>query len=231
VSVLGIVLAAGASQRAGGPKALACLRGEPLVVHAIRLVREAGAREVVVVTAAPWGTAVAEVARRHGATPIHHPHPEQGMLSSLQRALSFGTTHDAAIVALVDHPRVRVETARTLVATWRRTRAPLVRPRHGDRRGHPYVIDARVFPALLELTSSASPRPLFDALVGARTIDVDDPGVLDDLDTSRALHDVGARLPVTSLVTSPVSARVTIDAALTARAWLSHPSFPSARVP
>jgi CTP:molybdopterin cytidylyltransferase MocA len=227
VSVLGIVLAAGASQRAGGPKALACLRGEPLVLHAIRLVREAGAREVVVVVAAPWGTAVAEIARRHGATPIHHTHPEQGMLSSLQRALSFGTTHEAALVALVDHPRVRVETARTLVATWRRSRAPLVRPRHGDRRGHPYVIDARVFPALLELASSASPRPLFDALVGARTIDVDDPGVLDDLDTSRALHDVGARLPVTS----PVSARVTVDAALTARAWISHPSLPSARVP
>jgi CTP:molybdopterin cytidylyltransferase MocA len=225
MSVLGVVLAAGASQRAGGPKALACLHGEPLVGHAIRLVREAGAREVVVVSAAPWGAAVAEVARRRGAIPLHHAHPEYGMLSSLQLALSFGTADDAAIVALVDHPRVRGETARALVAAWRRTRPPLVRPRFGGRRGHPYVIDARVFPALLELPASASPRLLFDGLVGARTIDVEDPGVLDDLDTSRALHDAGARLPVTTRA----SARVTI--ALTPGAWPSPPSPSSARVP
>jgi CTP:molybdopterin cytidylyltransferase MocA len=227
VSVLGIVLAAGASRRAEGPKALACLQGEPLVAHAIRLVREAGAREVVVVTAAPWGTAVAEVARRRGAIPIHHPHPEQGMLSSLQLALSLGTADDAAIVALVDHPRVRVETARALLAAWRSTRVPLVRPRYGERRGHPYVIDARVFPALLELPPSASPRPLFDGLVGARTIDVDDPWVLDDLDTASALHDVGARLPIATCA----SVRGAIDPALSARPWISPPSPLSARVP
>ncbi|MBX3249000.1 MAG: nucleotidyltransferase family protein [Myxococcales bacterium] len=193
--VLGVVLAAGASTRAGGPKALACFGGEPLVARAIRTAHEGGCREVLVVTAAPWGGAIAAVAARRGAWTAHNSRPERGMLSSLQIALLRAIAHHAVLVSLVDHPHVQPRTVRALIAAWRLSGASLVRPRHQGRRGHPYVVDARLVAPLLDLPPTASPRALFGSLSDARELEVDDPGVLEDLDTRSALEALGAHMP------------------------------------
>lgn len=100
--IAGLVLAAGAGSRFGGPKAPVRVGGERLVDRAVRNLREAGVGPVLVVLGAWLG----EVP---GATVVVNPHWQSGMGSSLKAGLSVLAGHDYAdvesvIVTLVDLP-------------------------------------------------------------------------------------------------------------------------------
>ncbi len=178
----GVVLAAGASRRAGTIKALAELDGEPLVARAIRTLWEGGCDEVVVVVGPPHAEAVAAVigeARR-----VDNPAPERGMLSSLERALD--DRWDAAVVSLVDHPRVAPSTVRALIDAFAAGDAELVRPTWQGLAGHPYLVARGVFAALRAGDPAVGPRPIYAAR-RRRDVEIEDPAVREDLDTREAL--------------------------------------------
>ena len=179
----GVVLAAGASRRAGTVKALATIEGEPLVVRAARVLREGGCDEVVVVVAAPHGERVA-AALGPEVTRVENPAPERGMLSSLRCALS--DEWEAAVVSLVDHPRVLPGTVEDLIDAWRDGDAQVVRPRFDARSGHPYLVARSLFEALRAGDDDAGARPVF-AAASRLDVDVRDPGIHDDLDTATEL--------------------------------------------
>src|SRR5918993_3593994 len=131
-----IVLAAGASARMGQPKAALLLgqTGETLVARVIRVLLSGGAPDVVVV-------AGAHVDAVRSAMPVHesrarvieHAGWQQGQLSSLLAGLT-AIDHpllEGALVTLVDVPLVTPPTVAAVIAEWRRTRAPIVRPSQG----------------------------------------------------------------------------------------------------
>ncbi len=192
--VAGVVLAAGASRRVGLPKALATLAGRTFLDLACGLLLEAGCSEVVVVTAEPYGERI-RAAIKGGVMCLQNPEPERGMSGSLVVALRAPqiASYDAVAVALVDHPRVQSATLRALLERWRATRAGVVRPRCGGRGGHPYVLDSRLFPELIALPPGSDPRPLFDA--HALCVEVEDAGVLEDIDQLSELVALGAEVP------------------------------------
>lgn len=183
----GIVLAAGASTRAGMVKALATIDGETLVERAIRVLREGGAGEIVVVVGPPHAEVIAAVIG--DAKRADNPDPARGMLSSLRCALSDRGPSDgweAALVSLVDHPRVSPSTVRALIDAWRERGAEVVRPRHAGRCGHPYLVACSVFHALREGGDAEGARPIL-AAHRREDVDIDDPFVHDDLDTAEQL--------------------------------------------
>jgi len=198
MSVVGNVLTAGRSARAGFPKALATLDGETLVARIGRTLREGGCDDVCYVVAAPHEAEIR--AALGGATCVTNPAPERGMLSSFQvglREVTLRTDPDAVVVALVDHPRVRAETVRTLIDTLVNTQTTVVRPQHGDRRGHPLALARSEFARALGLDASEDTVTMRDVVRGARServIDVDDPYVLEDLDDPEALRAAGTTL-------------------------------------
>ncbi|MCU1693187.1 MAG: hypothetical protein JWM64_2278 [Frankiales bacterium] len=103
MTVCGLVLAAGAGRRMGGPKALVEVDGEPLVLRAVRLLRDGGCDDVVVVVGAQADDVVAllpdvETVRCDGWA--------EGMGASLREGLRHlgAGPHDACVVALVDQP-------------------------------------------------------------------------------------------------------------------------------
>ena len=73
-----------------------------------------------------------------------------GQLSSLLAGLDAvdDPALEAVAVTLVDVPLVRASTVAALLAAWRRSRAPIVRPALGDRHGHPVIFDRATFGAL-----------------------------------------------------------------------------------
>jgi molybdenum cofactor cytidylyltransferase len=116
----------------------------------VRPLHAAGVDTVVVVS-----PGADDVRRAVAALPVltrvvENPHPEHGQLSSLLAGLTLvdhpGVT--AMLVTLVDAPFVRVDTVRALLAAYRRTVAPVVRPARGGRHGHPVIFDRRVFQEL-----------------------------------------------------------------------------------
>lgn len=129
----GLVLAAGAGRRFGGPKAVARLHGERLVDRAVRLVASGGCTPVVVVT----GAAAVDVP---GATVVDNPAWSTGMGSSLRAGLAaLPATAEAAVVVLVDTPWLGPEAVRRVVAA-HRSGAQLAVATYDGERGHPVLL-------------------------------------------------------------------------------------------
>jgi nicotine blue oxidoreductase len=139
VSVAGLVLAAGAGRRFGGPKAIAMLDGERLVDRATRLVRDGGCTPIVVVS----GAVPLEVA---GARVVANTQWETGMGSSLRAGLTAlrETDATAALVVLVDTPWVGVDAVRRLLAAHDRDAVIAVATYCGAPR-HPVLLSRDVW--------------------------------------------------------------------------------------
>lgn len=187
--IRGIVLAAGASSRMGQAKAALPLgpSGETVVSRVVRTVLTGGVPSVVVVAGAHIdAVGRAMPAHEPRAMLLEHPGWQQGQLSSLLAGLAAidDPLLEAAVVTLVDVPLVRPATVAAVVAEWRRTRAPIVRPAQGARHGHPVVFDRAVFADLRAADPAVGAKAVFalhrDRIVN---VDVDDPGAFMDMDT------------------------------------------------
>jgi molybdenum cofactor cytidylyltransferase len=171
-----VILAAGAGARLGGRNkaALRLPDGRAFVEVVIGAAREAGVDRVVVVVGGPHEAETRALAA--GAEIAVNREPERGMLSSLLAGLDVLGSADVALVWPVDHPRVRVATARLVLERAGRDR--VVVPTFHGRGGHPSAFGAELFPAL---RAAATAR---EASAGrAERVEVDDEGVVRDVDT------------------------------------------------
>lgn len=200
-SVVGVVLAAGASTRMGFPKALALLSGRTFLVHTHETLIAAGARTVTVVVGEPHGTRIGEVHPQ--MTFVNNPAPHEGMASSLRVGLRTAVAAGAAgrplerraiVVSLVDQPLVRPATIRGLIATLWARGARLAVPRYQNRGGHPFVIRGD---AAVELISrpESTVRDLLRGIIPRIDRGVLDPAVTSYIDTPAGLATIGGHAP------------------------------------
>lgn len=191
---VGIVLAAGASRRAGSVKALAEIDGRPLVHIISDTLLAGGCARVVVVVGPPHQAAIeAALGGRHAV--VDNPEPGLGMFHSLQLGLGAAGDADAAVVALVDHPRVRPGTVLALLEAHRQGRGVVLQPEFDGRRGHPFLIGKSAFGAVLGAEPTAITRDVLAEAGQRGVVSVDDPGIVEDADTADALAAIGARVP------------------------------------
>lgn len=189
-----ILLAAGASSRYGSNKLLASLEGvsteagplpgEPLVVRAVRHLREAGA-PVICVVRDPAGPVAKVLTGIQGVSVYACPEAHLGMGRSLACGVAASPAADAWLVALGDMPEVKPDTIRRLMDALR-AKAAIVAPVFAGRRGHPVGFSRRWYPRLVALEGDQGARGLLAEHRSAlRLIPVTDPGVLMDLDRPR----------------------------------------------
>lgn len=182
--VTGLVLAAGESRRMGRPKALLPFRDLTFLETILHCLRSAGISRCVVVLG-HGAHAIQSTADLGEAEVVINEQYRLGQTSSLQAGLKAIHNSDGALLCLVDHPAVRPETIRLLMKAFEETKAPVVAPVYESRRGHPIVIGRVLFPELLALNSDQGAnvvvRKYRDASLEVR---VDDPSVVQDIDTS-----------------------------------------------
>lgn len=180
--IAGVVLAGGRSTRMGRPKAALRWGDETFIASVLRTLSDAGASPLLVVCGEHATETERALPAELDVSLVSNPAPERGQLSSLQVALTALGEVDGAMVSLVDHPAVRVETAAALLQAARPDR--IVVPRHARRRGHPVVFGSALFAELRATPHEAGARAVVRA-DPARVveIDVDDPGIHVDIDT------------------------------------------------
>ena len=186
----GVVLAAGASSRMGRPKALlpTDVAGETFLTRIIRTLREAEVDDVVVVMGKDADAIRQAVQGDLEPRFIENPEPEAGQLSSLLVALR-AVDHPGVrgmLVALVDVPLVSAETVRRafVLAAYRRSGAPVVRPVSGGRHGHPVIFDRAVFAELRRADPHIGAKAVVRAHQAAVVdVEVEDAGAVADVDT------------------------------------------------
>jgi molybdenum cofactor cytidylyltransferase len=159
--VAGIVLAAGAGERFGGPKQLARWKGIPMLGHALKAAREGGLSPIVVVLGARQEDV--RSAAGQGVDFVNNAEWQDGQSTSIRAGLSAVEGQvEAAVFLLADMPRVNGATIRRLVAAHRVSLPAIVAPVGGGRRGNPVLFDRQVFPALHALRGDQGGRSLLE---------------------------------------------------------------------
>ena len=177
-----VVLAAGGSTRFGSPKQLHEWEGQALLQHVVMQVLAAPVQQVFVVLGA-YFEEIAPLFYGWPVTLINNHDWEQGQSTSVQaglRACATGT--QAVMFVLGDQPNLPADLLLELVDTHRRTLAPIVAPRHGERRGNPVIFDRQCFPELLSITGDTGGRPLFERYRDQVEWVESDEGVFLDID-------------------------------------------------
>ena len=184
MSAAGLILAAGESRRMGSPKALLDFQGETFLDRLI-----AGLAPfcdpVVVVLGCEAPRIRARLKRPGRAVFVENTDYRSGQLSSMQCGLRVLAPEGKAVLfTLVDHPNVQPSTLAALLAP---PRAALAIPRYRGRRGHPLFIGPELIPEFLALPPGAQAKTVVARhLDRVRWVDVDDPGILDDVDDPAA---------------------------------------------
>ncbi len=136
--VAGLLLAAGAGRRFGGPKALVSHNGSSWVESTLAVLRDAGCAPVAVVLGASADEVRARVALGD-AVVVENTAWATGMGSSLRAGLAaLDASADAVVVLPVDTPGVTAEAVRRFVDL--AAPAALLRAVYGDSPGHPVLI-------------------------------------------------------------------------------------------
>lgn len=194
--VFGILLAAGRGSRFGGEKLRAPLPEPTLGVPPGTALGVAAARSLVaalpdsVAVVRPGDTALSGLLAQAGLRILECPRADEGMGASLACGVRATKGADGWVVALGDMPWIAPATIAAIVAALR-AGAGLVAPVYRGVRGHPVGFAHRYHPDLAALSGDEGARAVLKRNAAAlMLIDVDDPGVVRDVDVPQALAPV-----------------------------------------
>jgi CTP:molybdopterin cytidylyltransferase MocA len=180
--ILGVLLAAGAGRRAGGPKALqVSADGTSWLLRSITVLRDGGCAAVIVVLgceAARARDVLAEssLAEDPMITVVEAPNWKQGMGSSLRSGLlaARSAAWRAVLVHLVDLPDVTADVTRRLIRQAPPGTASLARVTYGGRPGHPVLIGRDHLESIMASLAGDSGAKGYLAHHGAHSVECGD---------------------------------------------------------
>jgi molybdenum cofactor cytidylyltransferase len=186
-----IIIAAGRSSRMGRPKPLLTLPpdGTTFVERITRSLILGSVADVLVVVR-PDDAALAQEIERIAASgcavrAIENADADRGQLSSVVSGLNAADRPGVHGIMLtpVDAPLIRSETVRGLLDVFASRHAPIVRATYRGRHGHPVIFSRAVFDGLRHADPAIGARAVVRAHAhDAIDVDVDDPGVVLDVD-------------------------------------------------
>ena len=189
-AIVGLLLAAGQGTRFGGDKLRAMIRHEGddmrIGARAASQLLEALPESIAIVR--PSDDTLAEDFAAVGLAIVKCDAACDGMGASL--ACGVRASQDAAgwIVALADMPWIAVATIRAVRAAIE-AGAQIAAPVYRGTRGHPVGFSNTHYTELSTLSGDAGARSILEQHRSAITlIDVNDPGILQDVDTPDALQ-------------------------------------------
>ena len=188
-----IVLAAGMSQRMGSPKQLLRLGETTFLDRTLSNARRANVDEIILVL----GFAAEEIQRTistHGLVIVINAGYQQGMGTSLSAGLAaVNPQAEGAFIVLADQPFVGPATFDSMIQYHKRNRPQIVIPTFKGFRGNPVLLDRTVFAEVMNLRGDIGCRAIFGSHTkGIHKLEVDDAGILLDVDTLQDFHKLQA---------------------------------------
>lgn len=192
--IAALILAAGRSQRMTGEhKLLRKINGRALIQRASAAALHSQVQAIIVITG-QQDAALRALHPAHTSPPIqfcHNPDYASGLASSLAYGIKALPADCAAVlVMLADMPDIQASHLDVLIDGFRQhTRspdlAPIIAPTCHGQRGHPVLWPRRHFQELTQLCGDQGAKSLLqkyqDELL---LLELDDPAILTDLDTS-----------------------------------------------
>ena len=185
-NIRGVLLAAGYSKRFGSNKLLHPLpagspdAGVPIALASARHFVQALPESVAVIR--PRAQKLGKMLRDAGCNTVVCRNAAEGMGVSLAEGIRATSDALGWVVALADMPYLMPETVR-VIATALSEGAAIAAPSYRGERGHPVGFARRFLDELSALRGDAGARDILKAHPDSVTLyEVDDPGVLRDID-------------------------------------------------
>lgn len=183
--VAALMLAAGYSRRFGSDKRRASLADGRSLLTASLALPCAMLEEVWLVLRPDEAPAALDLPA--GVHIVQNPATAQGMGHSLaagvERLLAESNA-DAVAIFLADMPLIRRDSLETLLA--HTSANAIVQPSYQGKRGHPVLFGRDFWPQLAALSGDAGAKPVLQRNAEAvQIVELDDPGVLQDVDTQQ----------------------------------------------
>lgn len=157
----GIVLAAGAGRRFGGPKQVAELGGLPLLEHAVMAMEAVPAIAPIAVVLGAHAEVVRERVDFGSADPVVCDGWEEGQAASLRCGLDAVGDVDAVLVTLGDQPGITPQVI-AMVMDAIDSPALAARATYDGVPGHPVLLKRALFPLVRELRGDVGARPVLE---------------------------------------------------------------------
>lgn len=194
--VAGIILAAGCGSRMGTAKQLLPFEHTTLLGRVIDTAKAATLDAVILVLGFEADRIRHCLETTHpdltGIRVVENPDWQNGQSFSVAAGLSALTPETGgALFLLGDQPLVTVRTINRLISVFQTTGHWIVAPCHNGQRGNPVLVAAPLFDRLKHPAGDAGARVLFEAFKHRmHCLDVDDPGILMDVDTPQDYADL-----------------------------------------
>jgi molybdenum cofactor cytidylyltransferase len=188
VVIAGVVLAAGAGSRFGGPKQLADLDGEPLLEHALRAVEAVPAIERIVVVLGSRADEICAEVDFGSAEVVVCDGWQEGQAASLRCGIDAIDGADVALLMLGDMPRITPQVIARFADLGREHGSEArARAVYGGTPGHPVVLGSAYFAALSGLSGDLGAREVLKK-IGTYSIECGHLCSAADVDTPEALE-------------------------------------------
>ena len=156
----GVVLAAGAGRRFGGPKQLHPVNGVPMLERVVTIVADAGLDDLVVVLGARADEVEAQVNLRT-ARVVRAEQWDSGQAASLRAGLdALQADITAALVVLGDGPQLDPAAVQRVRSAAEAAPGQVLAADYGNGRSHPVLLPRAVWAQLPEAGEAAAERAL-----------------------------------------------------------------------
>jgi molybdenum cofactor cytidylyltransferase len=187
--VSAIVLAAGMSRRMGTLKQLAKIGDRTLLETTLRAVADSRIHETILVLGYQAEEIAKAVSLPASTKIVTNDSYEKGMSTSIRSGLgAVSSDCSAALIVLADQPFIQTSILDALIQEYEASGAAILVPVYKGFRGNPVLIDRSLFPEMMQITGDIGCRSLFGLHPNdIRKVQVDDIGVLIDIDTAEDL--------------------------------------------
>ena len=175
-----LILAAGSARRFGSDKRLYPVDGVAMLARTLRVYRTVFDDVAVVIR--PGEPEIADLVRSAACAPVEASDADLGQSRSLAAGVAARADARGLVIGLGDMPYVASATLRTLIREMAHRPEYIVRPRHAGRPGNPVGFPAHTFPALRNVAGDTGARRVIASIDKVRYVDVEDAGVLTDID-------------------------------------------------
>ena len=181
--LVGLIVAAGYSSRMGTFKPLLPLGETTVIEAAVDSLLLGGVTDIRVIVG-HRAAEVVPVLERLPVSIIENPNYAAGMFSSVVTGLSqFAGEAEAFMLLPGDTPLIRRSSIKDLMKAYRQTGAAVVYPVFNGHRGHPPLISAKCFPAILSGDGVGGLRTILEQFAAdSAEVAVADQGVIMDID-------------------------------------------------
>jgi CTP:molybdopterin cytidylyltransferase MocA len=176
-----IVLAAGMSQRMGRHKPLLPIGDRAMIAHVVDAFASAHVSPIYVVTGFESPNVMASLGSRQ-VVQVHNAEYRDGMLSSVKCGVRSARNAMNFFISLGDQPFISPSTLCEMERS--SFDAPIVRPSYRGKHGHPLLVASRFADEILALGDGETLSDFMKRHTSEiNEIDVDDPAVVEDIDT------------------------------------------------